>query len=77
MYKVTQVQERFHSRLLAKKKVYQYRIATGHHKNVFERKYQCPLHEEFDVDAIKAAAELLTGTHDFKSFCSNRKTKRF
>ena len=76
IYKVTQVQERFHSRLLAKKKVYQYRIATGHHKNVFERKYQCPLHEEFDVDAIKAAAELLTGTHDFKSFCSNKKMKK-
>lgn len=74
--RVSRVNERFHSRLLAKKKIYQYRIAAGHHKNVFERKYQCPLHEEFDVDAIKRAAQLLTGTHDFKSFCSNKKMKK-
>lgn len=74
--KVSRVQERFHSRLLAKKKIYQYRIAAGHHKNVFERKYQCPLHEEFNVDAMEKAAQLLTGTHDFKSFCSNKKVKK-
>lgn len=73
---VSQAQERFHSRLLAKKKIYQYRIAVGHHKNVFERKYQYPLHERLDVEAVKAAAKLLTGTHDFKSFCSNKKMKK-
>lgn len=73
---VSQVQERFHSRLLAKKKIYRYRIAAGYHKNVFERKYQCPLHETFDVDAMKEAARLLTGTHDFKSFCSNKRMKK-
>lgn len=73
---VTQVEERFHSRLHAKEKVYRYRIATGCHKNVFERKYLCPLHEELDVESIRRAAPLLTGTHDFKSFCSNKRMKR-
>lgn len=74
--RVSKVDDRFHSRLLAKKKVYQYRIATDCHKNVFERKYQYPLHEELQADRIKEAAELLMGTHDFKSFCSNKKMKK-
>lgn len=73
---VSQVQERFHSRLNAREKVYQYRIAVGFHKNVFERKYQCPLHEDLDGAAMKKAAQLLTGTHDFKSFCANKKMKK-
>ena len=73
---VSQVQERFHSRLNAREKVYQYRIAVGFHKNVFERKYQCPLHEDLDWAAMKKAAQLLTGTHDFKSFCANKKMKK-
>ena len=29
-----------------------------------------------DVSAMKAAAGLLTGTHDFKSFCGNKKMKK-
>lgn len=68
--------DRFHSRLNAREKVYQYRVAAGSHKNVFERKYQCPLHENLDVPAMREAAEFLTGTHDFKSFCSNKKMKK-
>lgn len=74
--RVTKAEERFHSRLNAKEKVYQYRVVTGVHKNVFERKYQCPLHEELDVKAMKQAAGYLEGTHDFKSFCSNKKMKK-
>lgn len=74
--RVTKVEERFHSRLNAKEKVYQYRVVTGVHKNVFERKYQCPLHENLDVDAMKKATGYLEGTHDFKSFCSNKKMKK-
>lgn len=74
--RVTEVQERFHSRLNAREKVYCYRIAAGIHKNVFERKYQCPLHENLDVSAMREAAKILEGTHDFKSFCSNKKMKK-
>lgn len=73
---VSEVSDRFHSRLNAKEKVYQYRIAVGHHKNVFERKYQCPLHEKLDIQAMEEAAAYLTGEHDFKSFCSNKKMKK-
>lgn len=74
--RVSQAEERFHSRLNAREKVYCYRIATGFHKNVFERKYLCPLHEDLDGEAMKQAAGLLTGTHDFKSFCSNKRVKK-
>lgn len=74
--RVTKAQERFHSRLNAREKVYCYRIAAGIHKNVFERKYQCPLHENLDVSAMREAAKILEGTHDFKSFCSNKKMKK-
>ena len=28
------------------------------------------------MDAMKMAAQRLTGTHDFKSFCSNKKMKK-
>lgn len=74
--RVSRAEERFHSRLNAREKVYQYRIATGSHKNVFERKYQCPLHENLDVSAMERAARELVGTYDFKSFCSNKKMKK-
>lgn len=70
---VRQAGERFHSRLNAREKVYQYRIATGHHKNVFERKYQCPLHENLKPELMKEAALLLEGTHDFKKFLLEQK----
>ena len=73
---VCQVSDRFHSRLNAKEKLYRYRIGTGSHKNVFERKYLCPLHETYNVKAMEQAAGYLTGTHDFKSFCSNKKMKK-
>ena len=73
---VCQVSDRFHSRLNAKEKLYRYRIGTGSHKNVFERKYLCPLHETYNVKSMEQAVGYLTGTHDFKSFCSNKKMKK-
>ena len=54
---VSEAEPRFHSRLLAKEKIYQYRILTGGHKNVFERKYVYPLQETLDIKAMKKAAE--------------------
>lgn len=74
--RVSQVSERFHSRLNAREKLYRYRIGIGSHKNVFERKYICPLHETYDVEAMEEAAGYLTGTHDFRSFCANKKMKK-
>lgn len=68
--------ERFHSRLHAQEKTYQYRIEMGEKKQVFERKYIYGLSKELNVEAMERAASILIGEHDFKSFCSNRKTKK-
>ena len=73
---VTEVPERFHSRLNATGKIYVYRIATGEVKKVFERRYIYDFGEKPDVHLMRQAAEILTGTHDFKSFCSNRRMKK-
>lgn len=68
--------ERFHSRLSAVKKVYLYQIETGPKRDVFTRRMQYGLGRELDLASMKKAAGLLTGTHDFKSFCGNRKMKK-
>lgn len=74
--KAERAQERFHSRLSAVKKVYTYQIETGAKRDVFTRRLQYGLGRPLDVDAMKQAASLLCGTHDFRSFCGNRKMKK-
>lgn len=73
---VREVPERFHSRLNATGKIYVYRIATGEVKKVFERRYIYDFGEKPDMELMCRAAEILTGTHDFKSFCANRRMKK-
>lgn len=74
---IEEVEERFHSRYAATAKTYRYRIRTAPFPNVFERKYvyhytDMPL----DIAAMRYAAAQLVGTHDFASFCGNRKMKK-
>ena len=82
---VSGVSERFHARLNAKGKVYQYTCYIGDEKPVFERLYTWVLPEWVtngtpdrmpDIEAMQKAAEYLIGTHDFKSFCGNNKMKK-
>lgn len=73
---VTEVDERFHARLSAKKKTYCYRIHTGFVSNVFERKFVYDYPIPLNIDAMREAAEFLLGEHDFKSFCGNRHMKK-
>lgn len=70
------VEERFHARLTAKGKTYEYRIDNGEVSNVFQRKYAMREELPLDLDAMRQAAEALTGTHDYKSFCANKKMKK-
>ena len=74
--RVCQVSERFHSRLGAREKWYRYRIGTGSHKNVFERKYLCPLHENYDMEAMKRQPGILPGPMILKVSGSNKKMKK-
>lgn len=71
-----EVPERFHSRLSAVGKTYCYRLHTSSLKPVFDRKYVWWLPETLDVTAMRQAASLLVGTHDFMSFCGNPKMKK-
>ena len=67
---------RFHARLSALGKRYVYRIWNSPIPDVFRRKYLTFWPEPLDLDAMGRAAALLTGTHDFRSFCANRRFKK-
>lgn len=73
---VHEASERFHSRYNALGKTYQYTCYCGHLKPVFDRKYVYCLDKTPDIEAMKKAAALLTGSHDFAAFCSNPKMKK-
>lgn len=73
---LTPMPERFHSRLSAVKKIYTYRIETGEKRDVFSRRICYGLGQALDVKKMQTAADLLCGTHDYKSFCGNKKMKK-
>lgn len=68
--------ERFHSRLNAREKIYQYRIDTSLYGNPFLHDTTHNVPTPLDIDAMKKGASYLIGTHDFKSFCSNKRMKK-
>lgn len=67
---------RFHARLNALEKTYQYRLWNSGLPCVFDRRYVAVLEEALDVDVMNAAAQLLVGTHDFSAFCANKNMKK-
>lgn len=73
---LTPAPERFHARLSAVKKIYTYQIETGAKRNVFSRRTCYGLGQPLNVKAMQKAADLLRGTHDYKSFCGNKKMKK-
>lgn len=73
---VRECSERFHSRYNATGKTYCYTCYIGDAKPVFDRKYVYYLENSVDIEAMKQAAGLLIGTHDYMSFCGNPKMKK-
>ncbi|MSS62560.1 tRNA pseudouridine(38-40) synthase TruA [Velocimicrobium porci] len=73
---VMEVKERFHARLNAVKKRYNYTIWNDNVPNVFERNYMYTVEEPLDLEKMKQAADYLIGEHDFKSFCANKRMKK-
>ena len=67
---------RFHARLNATGKTYVYRVWNSDVPNVFERKYLYTINETLDISAMETAAADLIGTHDFMSFCANKRMKK-
>lgn len=74
--KVTEASPHFHSRYNAKGKTYRYTCWYGDVKPVFDRKYVSVLDKKPDIDRMREAAALLTGMHDYKSFCGNPRMKK-
>ena len=70
------VSPRFHARLNAKEKTYEYRIWNSEEPCVFERRYVTVMPEPLDIGAMNAAAAHLLGEHDFSAFCGNAKMKK-
>ncbi len=73
---IKEVPERFHSRLNAKGKTYCYRVIYSKLPHVFDRRYAYLMEQAPDVEAMKLAARQLTGTHDFKAFTSNKRSRK-
>ena len=67
---------RFHARLSCRGKTYVYRVWNSETPNVFERRYVYALAQPLDTAAMQRAAALLCGTHDYTSFCANRRLKK-
>lgn len=63
-----QVKGYFHARKSARGKCYEYYVDTREKPDVFTRKYCFHFPKKLDVDAMREAAALLTGTHNFQSF---------
>ncbi|MBR6705485.1 MAG: tRNA pseudouridine(38-40) synthase TruA [Clostridia bacterium] len=66
---------RFHARLNAVGKIYRYTVRTDPVKDVFQRRYQWYLGRPLELAAMKQAAAMLTGTHDFTSFATSTSSK--
>lgn len=73
---IEEVDERFHARFNAVSKTYMYRIHRSRIPNVFERKYMYTYTEPLDIEKMREAAGYMIGTHDFMSFCGNKKMKK-
>ena len=72
---VEDAEERFHSRLNAKSKTYEYVISTVK-PDVFLRKYVYTKITDVDIQKMKSASKLLIGTYDFIGFSSVKKSKK-
>ena len=76
IYSCREVSPRFHARLNALEKTYRYRLWNSDAPCVFDRRFVAVMEEELDLEAMREAAQLLLGTHDFSAFCANKKMKK-
>ena len=65
-----EVASAFHPRFGARAKTYRYRIWNGDVISPFEHRYAWHVPGALDVDAMRAAARLVEGRHDFAAFQS-------
>ena len=61
----------FHPRYADCRKTYEYSIYNAPHNNPLLDGYSFFVHNILDTEAMRKAADCLTGEHDFASFCSS------
>lgn len=61
----------FHARFCAKAKTYVYTYYNADHASAVYRNTSAHARGSLDIEAMKQAAEVLVGTHDFVSFCAS------
>ena len=69
------VDERFHSRLNAKAKTYEYTLWKAPYNDPFGRHYAFKC-EGVDAEKMRNGVNLFVGTHDFRAFCANKRYKK-
>ncbi|XP_065842060.1 tRNA pseudouridine synthase-like 1 isoform X2 [Oscarella lobularis] len=71
VHTVCKVDERFHARRYASRRVYVYRIAANcKFPNVFEKERSYNIAHRLDLGAMQEAVRVFQGTHDFTTFSS-------
>ncbi len=65
---VEEMPEDFHARFDSKGKTYIYRIRNAKEMDLFQRNYCYQVTEPLDTDAMRKAASIIEGTHDFACF---------
>ncbi|MGL5647382.1 MAG: tRNA pseudouridine(38-40) synthase TruA [Clostridium sp.] len=71
---IKECSDRFHARFNVIKKTYVYTIDNNSYCDVFNRRFSYHVEESLDIEKIKEAANVLIGTHDYRSF-TNLKAK--
>lgn len=71
---VKEMPEGFHARFSSRGKRYLYKISNAPQVDLFRRNYCYQITRPLDLGAMKAAASLLEGEHDFAAFMSQGST---
>jgi tRNA pseudouridine38-40 synthase len=76
VFEVAEADELFHARKSATGKLYRYRVWAGPVVSPFERRYVHHAPRRHDLVAMREAAAMLEGLHDFEAFTvADRETK--
>ncbi len=65
------VSDDFHARFGAKAKHYRYTMRLAPHAGALNRDFELHVHDKLDVTAMREAAKLIIGEHDFASFAAS------
>ncbi len=76
IYSCREASQRFHARLNAVRKTYQYRLWNSDQPCVFNRRFVYVDAGALDMEKMRHAAEHFLGEHDFSAFCANKKMKK-